>query len=111
MTIDSFTQTLVSFAKAMLSPASFKNGDFKIEGPAILVLPTVILIIALSIWSFIWLYLDAKRRNKSGILAITFILITGWPFSFLWWFWLRPQLRQQQISCNINAEQGAAANP
>jgi hypothetical protein len=21
---------------------------------------------------------------------VLFILITGWPFSFIWWLWLRP---------------------
>jgi len=104
MTIDSITQTLISLAKALLSPASFKNGDFKIEGPVIIVLPAIIALLAVSIWSFIWLYMDAKKRGKSGILAVLFVIVTGWPLSFVWWFWLRPQTADAKIRTDSSSE-------
>lgn len=90
MTLDQITQFFTDAARILLSPASFKHEDFQISGPAVLVLPATIAIIGISVLSFIWLFRDATKRGKNGFLAVLFIVITGWPFSFIWWLWLRP---------------------
>ena len=97
MDINSLTQNLGKFVLFLLSPMNLKSGDFAISGPIIFVLPTLLLLIVLSMWSFIWLFRDARKRGKNGALAIVFILITGWPLSFIWWFWLRPAADQNGV--------------
>ena len=58
-----------------------------VEGIPILMIPVFILMC----YTFFKLYRDAESRGKSGIVAILFILICGWPLSFIWWYWLRPE--------------------
>jgi hypothetical protein len=43
----------------------------------------------LFIGNAIWIYRDAKRHQKNPWIAIVF-LGCGWPFSNIWWLWLRP---------------------
>ena len=74
----------------ILSPASFDLAGLKLEGPVILVIPALAAILFAAIASLVWLYRDAQKRNKYGLVAILFVLLTGWPVSFIWWFWLRP---------------------
>lgn len=78
--------------KFLASPASFSNGPggFGINGPALIVMPAIISIFFLFFASLVWVWSDARKRNKSGFIALVFILLTGWPASFIWWFWLRP---------------------
>jgi len=96
MNFDTLTAAFVTFARILLSPASIKGSGMDLEGPAGVVLPIAIALVLISIWSFVWLFKDAHKRNKNGLLAIIFVLITGWPFSLLWWFWLRPS--EQPVS-------------
>ena len=42
-------------------------------------------------YTLLKLYRDAKSRGKNGLIAILFILICGWPISFILWYWLRPE--------------------
>jgi hypothetical protein len=81
--------------KLLLSPMSYgKPGDtLYVHGTVIFVLPFFLVSAAIFVGSLTWLYLDAERRGKSRIIAILFILLTGWPASFIWWLWLRPPLR------------------
>jgi hypothetical protein len=74
----------------IFSSASFGFHDFKVEGPALLVISATIAFVILSTWSLVWVCNDARRRNKPPLVALIFILAAGWPFSFIWWFWLRP---------------------
>jgi hypothetical protein len=76
--------------ESLLSPANIELSSLKLEGPAVFVLPALILFFAALVASLIWLYRDAVSRKKSGLLAMLFVLVTGYPVSFLWWFWLRP---------------------
>ena len=85
----------MSILEKLLSPASFKLGEFEIHGPAILTIPFFIAIIGFFIFSIIWIYKDSQKRNKNGFIAALFILLTGWPLSFLWWFWIRPSLKNE----------------
>jgi len=72
-------------------------GDLHLEGPVILVIPALVIILFGAIASFAWLYKDARQRHKSGLIAILFIFLTGWPLSFIWWFWLRPPLKSDSF--------------
>ena len=95
MKIDTYPLFLATFSEKILSPASIDLGFFKAEGPAIIVIPALFLVIFGFLFSLVWLYRDAKKRKKSGILAILF-LITAWPASLLWWIWLRPPVTEKQ---------------
>jgi hypothetical protein len=83
---------LDTIVKFLTSPASFTGGPggFSINGPAIVVVPALLSIILSFFASLAWLWQDARKRNKNGLVALLFILLTGWPASFIWWFWLRP---------------------
>src|SRR5437867_6618020 len=49
------------------------------------------IIVALFSWSLAWAFRDAKIRGRTPWLCILFIVVAGWPFSVLWWRWLRPR--------------------
>ena len=77
----------------LFSPSSFDLHGFKVEGPSILVIPSLIALIFVFVASLVWLYKDAVKRNKNGFIALLFILLAGWPGAFIVWFWLRPPLK------------------
>ena len=80
-----------------LSHSSFNGpGGFHIDGPVIFVLPATLALVFILIASIIWTYKDAKKRDKNGFIALLFIFLTGWPASFIWWFWLRPPLKGEK---------------
>ena len=74
----------------LFSPARFNLHGFLIKGPAIIIIAGAIVLIAVFITPLFWVFKDARNRNRSGLIAMLFILLTGWPASFIWWFWLRP---------------------
>jgi len=59
-----------------------------------LIVPASIGIIFLVIASLVWAYKDAGKREKSGFITLLFLFLTGFPASFIWWFWLRPPLKK-----------------
>ena len=79
--------------KGLFSHASVGNpGGFHVEGPLIVVIPVAIAFVYFFARSIAWVHHDAVQRNKDGVVAALFILLTGWPASFIRWFWLRPPL-------------------
>lgn len=81
----------------LFSHASFSGiAGSHLEGPAIFVIPVLVATISCSFASLFWVSKDAENRNKSSFLVVLFILLTGWPWSFVWWFWLRPPLKINQ---------------
>jgi hypothetical protein len=54
-------------------------------------LAVVIAVLIPFVYSVIWITKDAEHRGKSGFLAFLFVFAAGWPFSLLWWVWLRPR--------------------
>jgi hypothetical protein len=72
------------------------NGQ-SFEGPLILYVFYLLVSAGIFFGSFVWLYRDATKRKKNGILAILFILFTGWPISFIYWLWLRPPVDQASV--------------
>ena len=84
---------LTHLIELLSTHASFKGPSIlKAEGPVIFVVPATIIMIYGAVASIVWLHRDALNRNKNGLVAVLFILLTGWPASFIWWFWLRPPL-------------------
>ena len=73
------------------------NGQ-SFEGPLILYVLYLIVSAGIFFGSFVWLYKDASNRNKNGVLAILFILFTGWPISFIYWLWLRPPIKEASVT-------------
>ncbi len=69
------------------SEMSFDFARPSIKGPPFLFLILLVLLIK----SCIWVARDAKRLGKKPALAVLFVLLAWWPFSILWWRWLRPQ--------------------
>ena len=72
------------------------NIDFsglEIKGPVWFVLPAFLVSFGFFIWSLMWIFGDAERRGKSGWLSVLFLLAAFWPWSLLWWLWLRPPPR------------------
>jgi hypothetical protein len=85
----------MNIIKGLMSNASIHGpGGFKIEGPVIFVIPAIIAVLFFIFASLVWVYRDAGKRDRNGFVALIFILLTGWPGSFLWWFWLRPPLKR-----------------
>jgi len=70
-----------------------KPGGFYVEGSNLFVATTLLFIATIFVGSLVWLYLDAEKRGKSRIIALLFVVLTGWPASFLWWIWLRPPVK------------------
>ena len=68
-----------------------------VPGPWWFRLTVAIVVVILALYSFIWITEDAQKRVKSGCLAFLFIFAAGWPFSLLWWLWLRPPIEKQRV--------------
>ena len=58
-----------------------------------LILPFILLILGLLIWSLVWVYGDAERRGKPGWLVVLLVLFLDWPFSLLVWLVFRPEVK------------------
>ena len=91
---------------SLLAPLSIEFHGFRFLEPAILVVPLIAAAIYFSIASFVWLYQDAEERGKKGLTAILLVLLTGWPISFLWWFWLRPKGERHPINWKLLQSSG-----
>lgn len=55
----------------------------------------LLLLGGLLIWSIIWVYGDAERRGKPGILVAILVFLAGWPIGLIFWLVLRPKLMGQ----------------
>ena len=76
--------------ESLLQPASCDLKFVKFEGPVILVIPVLIAALAAVILPFNWAYKGAERQGKNGLCLLILLVITGYPLSFVRWFWLRP---------------------
>ena len=59
----------------------------------LLLLPVIVVVLGLLIWSLVWVYRDAERRGKSGALVALMVLLLEWPISLLVWLAFRPDPR------------------
>ena len=62
------------------------------EGPPAFQVVVLVIVFAAFLWSIVWILRDSEQRGKSGILAVIFLAVSGWPLSVLWWLWLRPPI-------------------
>ena len=87
---------ILNALKFLAQPITIWGNSFHYQGSLIFGVALVALIIAGFVYSLVWVYRDARRRGKNGIIVIALILLTGWPGSFLWWLWLRPPLLREE---------------
>ncbi len=59
-------------------------------------IPFFFVIFALLVWSLIWVYQDAEKRGKSGILVALLVFLLEWPISLLVWLVFRPDLPEHK---------------
>ena len=57
----------------------------------IFIIPFILAIVGLLIWSLVWVYGDAEKRGKPGWLVVLLVLFVNWPFSLLIWLVFRPE--------------------
>ena len=57
------------------------------------IIPFMIVILGLLVWSLIWAYKDAEKRGKRGWLVVLLILFMNWPISLLIWLVFRPEVK------------------
>ena len=58
-----------------------------------LIIPFILLILGLLIWSLVWVYNDAKLRGKPGWAVVLLVLFLDWPISLLVWLVFRPEVK------------------
>ncbi len=57
---------------------------------------TAMLVLALAVpiaaygWSLLWIYIDAKRRGKDGLLVALVVGLLAWPVGLIIWLMSRP---------------------
>jgi hypothetical protein len=82
---------IMHIIKILFSHVSFSApGGLKIEGSLMLVVPAVAAAIYGFFASLRWVYKDAIRRAKPGLVFLPLLFVACWPTSLLLWLWLRP---------------------
>jgi len=54
-------------------------------------LVVVLVMFIVYIWSLVWLYRDANRRNSNGLVITILVAIFAWPIGLLIWLLARPR--------------------
>jgi uncharacterized membrane protein YwaF len=54
------------------------------------IVPIVMSVMVLLAASLLWVYHDAEKRGKSGVLVAVLVLLIEWPVSLLLWLAFRP---------------------
>lgn len=52
---------------------------------------STVLALGLYIWSLVWAYRDAERRDRSGPLVALFVAVAAWPVGLIVWLLVRPE--------------------
>jgi hypothetical protein len=47
----------------------------------------------ISLYTAVWAYKDARKRNTSGVLVCLLVLFCCWPFGLLAWLIFRPKVK------------------
>jgi len=61
-----------------------------------LIIPAILVILGLLIWSLVWAWRDAEKRGKPGWLVALLVLFMNWPFSLLIWVVFRPEIKTSE---------------
>mgnify|MGYP006908272852 CR=1 FL=1 len=54
-----------------------------------------LILLALYVWSLVWLYGDSERRGKPGCLVVLLVALIGWPLGLLLWVVVRPETTRE----------------
>ena len=49
-----------------------------------------VLTLGLYVWSLVWAYRDAERRDRSGPLVALLVGVAAWPLGLIVWLVVRP---------------------
>jgi len=60
-----------------------------------IIVPFMLTILGLLIWSLIWVHKDAEKRGKPGWLVLLMVLFLNWPVSLLIWLVFRPEPKKE----------------
>lgn len=83
--------SLIKFATFIQEAPS--DGDGTMGIVAIIIAAIVVLILlAIYIASLVWVYRDANRRGKSGILVALLVALISWPIGLLVWVLVRDKV-------------------
>lgn len=83
--------SLVNFSSFIQEASTDGDGTMGVV-MIIIVLIFVLIILALYVASLVWVYRDANRRGKSGILVALLVALISWPIGLLVWFLIRDKV-------------------
>jgi hypothetical protein len=55
--------------------------------------PFMLVMLGLLVWSLVWVHGDAVRRGKPGWAVVLLVLFLDWPISLLLWLVFRPDIK------------------
>ena len=59
-----------------------------------LIVPAMLVILGLLIWSLVWVWRDAEKRGKPGWVVALMVFLLEWPISLLVWVVFRPDIKK-----------------
>ncbi len=59
-----------------------------------LLIPFILIVLGMLIWSLIWVHRDAELRGKQGWLVVLLVLFLDWPISLVVWMVFRPEVKK-----------------
>ena len=70
------------------------NSDGSGMGVAAIIIAIIFVLIFLAIYiaSLVWVYRDANRRGKPGIVVALLVALISWPIGLLVWFLIRDKV-------------------
>lgn len=61
----------------------------------VLIVPVMLVILGLFVWSLVWVHGDAIKRGKPGWAVVLLVILLEWPISLLLWVVFRPDIRPE----------------
>jgi hypothetical protein len=84
--------SLINFA-TLIQEASGGEGSGGMGAVAVIIVILLCLVFfAIYIASLVWVYRDANRRGKSGILVALLVALISWPIGLLVWVLVRDKV-------------------
>lgn len=72
-----------------------EDGSGIFLGLGVVALMIALIGLVLYIWSIVWVYKDANRRNKPGLIIALLIALFAWPLGLVLWLIIRPDHTQR----------------
>jgi len=61
-----------------------------------LIIPAMLVVLGLLIWSLVWVWRDAEKRGKPGWVVALMVFLLEWPISLLVWVVFRPDIKTSE---------------